>query len=199
MLNSLELVRELIAIPGPPGQEEAVRVAVAAHATALGCVHRADERGNLLIAPPGVDTIPEQVDIVVMAHLDEIALMVVRIEPDGRLVVNSLGGLLPWKWGEGPVIILTSPEQEPLTGILSFGSIHTVDRTNPATLAREEALTWDMARIYTGLSAEALTAQDSDGVRRLHRRAVFRRPRRSRGHAARIGNFVEGFLQGILG
>ena len=160
MLNTLELVRELVVLPGPPGQEEAVRDAVASHVGALGGVCRADARGNLLIAPPGAPAVPERADIVVMAHLDEIALLVQRVESDGRLAVTSLGGLFPWKCGEGPVAILTPGE--PLTGILSFGSIHSGARENPATRAREEPLTWEMARVFTGLSADALAGR---GVR----------------------------------
>lgn len=156
MLNSLELVRELVAIPGPPGQEEAVRKAVAAHAKALGCPCHADERGNLLIGLPGTEAVPETANIVVMAHLDEIALMVVRVEGDGLLAVAPLGGLMPWKWGEGPVTILAAGE--PLTGILSFGSIHSADRSHPATRAREDALTWEMARIFTGLTPPEIFA-----------------------------------------
>ncbi|MBV9850798.1 MAG: M20/M25/M40 family metallo-hydrolase [Armatimonadetes bacterium] len=160
MLNALNLIRDLVALPGPPGQEEAVRAAVAAHAGALGCAHEDDARGNLLIAPPAVGVVPQQPNVVVMAHLDEIALLVVRVEEDGRLVVTNLGGLLPWKWGEGPVTILTPGAA--LTGILSFGSLHSNARENPATRAREEALTWDMARVFTGLSVEDLAAR---GVR----------------------------------
>ena len=105
-MNFLELISELVAIPGPPGQEDLVREAVAAHASRLGCVHETDARGNLLLALPGAERVPEKPDIVVMAHLDEIALLVVRIEGDGRLVVTNLGGAFPWKWGEGPVQIL---------------------------------------------------------------------------------------------
>ena len=155
-LDALNLVRELVAIPGPPGQEEAIRDAVAAHVEALGCVHATDARGNLLVAPPGVDTLPEQPNIVVMAHLDEIALMVVRVETDGRLLVTNLGGLYPWKWGEGPVSILTPGE--PLTGILSFGSVHTNAPGSATVKARESALTWDGVRVFTGLTADELTA-----------------------------------------
>ncbi len=160
MTDALALVRELVAIPGPPGQEDAVREAVAAHADRLGCVHSTDARGNLLIAPPGAKQLPDKPSVVVMAHLDEIALLVVRIEDDGRLVVASMGGAYPWKWGEGPVAILAP--NTPLTGILSFGSIHSASKTNSAVRAKDEALTWDMARVFTGLSKEALAAH---GVR----------------------------------
>ena len=123
MLNSIELVRELVALPGPPGQESAVREAVAAHTNHLNCVSETDARGNLLVSLPGARGIPEKPEIVVMAHLDEIALIVQRVEADGRLAVTALGGLFPWKWGECSVLILASGG--PITGIVSFGSIHT--------------------------------------------------------------------------
>lgn len=160
MTDALALVRELIAIPGPPGQEDAVREAVGAHADRLHCFHTTDARGNLLIAPPGAAHLPDKPQVVVMAHLDEIALLVTCVEADGRLAVTNLGGAFPWKWGEGPVVILAP--SAPLTGILSFGSIHSSDKSNPAVRAKEEALTWDMARVFTGLSADTLAAH---GVR----------------------------------
>ena len=154
MTDPLTLVRELTQLPGPPGQETLVREAVAAHAERLGCVHETDARGNLLLAAPGASRLPDNPEIVVMAHLDEIALLVVRVERDGRLVVTNLGGVFPWKWGEGPVQILASPT--PLDGVLSFGSIHTTDPSSLAAAARERALTWADTRIFTGLSAGEL-------------------------------------------
>jgi len=160
MTNALELVRELTALPGPPGQEKLVRDAVIAHTERLGCVHETDARGNLLISVPGASRLPDHPEIVVMAHLDEIALLVVRVEHDGRLAVTNLGGAFPWKWGEGPVQILAAPT--PLDGVLSFGSIHTTDPSSPASAARERALTWADTRVFTGLSADELAQR---GVR----------------------------------
>ncbi len=158
MTDALDLVRELTALPGPPGQEDQVREAVAAHADRLGCAHETDARGNLLLSLPGAGRIPARPDIVVMAHLDEIALLVVGAEADGRLVVTGQGGAYPWKWGEGPVQILASGG--PLTGILSFGSIHTNDGGSVAAQARERALTWRDARVWTGLTVGALAARN---------------------------------------
>ena len=158
MTDALDLVRELIAVPGPPGQEELIRQAVAAHADRLGCLTETDARGNLLLALPGAARVPARPDVVVMAHLDEIALLVVGAEADGRLAVAALGGAYPWKWGEGPVLVLASGG--PLTGILSFGSIHTNDKGSAAAQARERALAWGDARIWTGLSVEELAARN---------------------------------------
>ncbi len=181
MTNALELVRELTQIPGPPGQEQRVREAVAVHAERLGCVHEADARGNLLLTVPGASRLPDTPDIVVMAHSDEIALLVVRVESDGRLVVTNLGGVFPWKWGEGPVQILASAG--PLDGVLSFGSIHTADGSSPAAAARERALTWADTRIFTGLSAEELA---QNGVR-AGTRVVLHPSRRT---WTEVGDFV---------
>jgi len=181
MTNALELVRELTALPGPPGQEKLVRDAVIAHAARLNCVHETDARGNLLISAPGASRLPDHPQIVVMAHLDEIALLVVRVEGDGRLVVTNLGGVFPWKWGEGPVQILAS--SGPLGGVLSFGSIHTNDPSSPAASARERALTWADTRVFTGLSAEELAAK---GVRAGTRVALHP----SRRTWTEIGDFV---------
>ena len=152
-MNPLDVVRELVAIPGPPGQEMLVREAVATHAERLGCAFETDARGNLLMSLPGAERVPEKPDIMVMAHLDEIALLVVRMDGDGRLAVINLGGAFPWKWGEGPVQILVP---EALTGILSFGGIHTNDPGSVAAQARERAITWADTRVFTGLSAETL-------------------------------------------
>ena len=181
MINALKLVCELTQLPGPPGQEKLVRDAVAAHAERLGCVHETDARGNLLLSVPGASRLPDSPDIVVMAHLDEIALLVVRVESEGKLVVTNLGGVFPWKWGEGPVQVLASAG--PLDGILSFGSIHTTDPSSTASAARERALNWADTRITTGLTAEALA---QSGVR-AGTRVVLHPSRRT---WTEIGDFV---------
>ena len=181
MTTSTELIRELVALPGPPGQEGAIREAVAAHAERLGCACETDARGNLLLSLPGAKAIPDRPEIVVMAHLDEIALIVQRVEADGRLAVAPLGGLFAWKWGEGPVLVMASGGS--LTGIVSFGSIHTTDPTSVAAQAKERALTWADARVFTGLSPEKLAAQ---GVR-AGTRVVLHPSRRG---VTEIGDFV---------
>jgi len=145
-LDPLELLRELVAVPGPPGREEPVRAALEGRLAALGWEAEADPRGNLLVPLEGRGGAPR---VVVTAHLDEIALMVERIEPDGRLRVRPLGGLYPWKWGERTVEILTPAE--PVPAALSFGSIHTRAPESVVRRAGEAPLRWDQARLITGL------------------------------------------------
>jgi putative aminopeptidase FrvX len=148
-LDPAQLLQELVLLPGPPGQEEPVRDYVAAKARALGCVAEFDLRGNLLISAPGAAAINPHPKIVVMAHLDEIAMIVERVDDDGRLKVAQLGALLPWKLGEGPVTVLGERQ---INGVLSFGSIHTASPTNPIVKARETTITFETIRVFTGLT-----------------------------------------------
>ncbi|SVE12162.1 uncharacterized protein METZ01_LOCUS465016, partial [marine metagenome] len=92
--------------------------------------------------------------VAVTAHKDEIALIVKRIEDDGRLRVENTGGLHPWAIGETPVEILTPSTSLP--GVLSIGSKH-VSRQSPAGRLKEgEVLTWDLMWVETKREASAL-------------------------------------------
>ncbi len=152
MLDSTELVKQLIAIPGPPGQENAVRDAAAEIARSIGYTPTTDAKGNLLIQTGTPDGRPA---VVVTAHLDEIGLMTTKIEADGAIRVAELGGVYAWKWGEGPVEIMTADGL--ITGVLSYGAIHTNAPESVAEFARHNPLTFKQAKIFTGLSLTELT------------------------------------------
>jgi putative aminopeptidase FrvX len=116
----------------------------------MGYKYETDAKGNL-ITRLGTSKQPK---IVVTAHMDEIAMIVRRIEPDGRLVVGALGGLYPWKIGEGPLQILA--ETGPIDAVLCFGSIHTDDPISNVRRAEAGPLDWEMARVMMGLTCEEL-------------------------------------------
>jgi putative aminopeptidase FrvX len=141
MKTPTELLADLVALPGPPGQEDAVRDYLAHTLEELGMPWRVDAKGNFLCGA-------ENPKVIVTAHLDEIALMVAGMRHDGSLAVIPLGGVQPWKWGEGPVEVLPLEGGEPIPGVLSFGSIHT---SHPATAIERSragnALTWGDARV----------------------------------------------------
>ena len=80
--------------------------------------------------------------------------MITKIEEDGALRVAALGGAYPWKWGEGPVEILTREGAVP--GALSYGGIHTNAAESVAQQARERPLEWKQAFVFTGMNRDAL-------------------------------------------
>jgi len=151
-VDPLKLLQELVGIPGPPGQEGSVRQALETHLDGLGLKHRTDAKGNLLVGA-------KKPRIVVTAHMDEIAMIVRGIDQAGRLIVGPLGGIFPWKLGEGPVQILAS---EPINGVLSFGSIHTDDKASNVRRADRMSIDWEMVRVQTGMGPLQLR---SNGVR----------------------------------
>lgn len=178
-MDPLALLQELVSIPGPPGQEQEVREALRVHVTSFGLEPRTDAKGNLIVdLQPGVKP-----KIVVTAHMDEIAMIVRAVEPDGSLSVTSLGGLLPWKLGEGPVEVLGEMS---FTGILSFGSIHT-EAAESTVVEAKEGLTWDLAQVFTGLSEVELAYR---GVRPGTRVVVAR----SRRTLTPVGNLISGYF-----
>ncbi len=154
------MLADLVALPGPPGQENAVADWVAECAKALGFTLQTDAKNNRFVFLG--DDKPGPPDVVVTAHLDEIALMVTRVAEDGVLSVSALGGAHPWKWGEGPVEILASGGAF-VPGVLGFGGIHT---SHPASVIQQarngNVPSWDMARIVTGLTGAELAEK---GVR----------------------------------
>ena len=155
-----ELLSALVVLPGPPGQEDAVRDYLAAQLTSLGLPHRTDAKGNLLTCA-GTE-LPQTPTVVVTAHMDEIALIVTGFDAGGRVRVSALGGLHPWKWGEGAVEILSVTGGEPVPGVLGFGSIHTTSPYSAAAQARDgKSITWGDAFVFHG---ETVAALEKHGV-----------------------------------
>jgi putative aminopeptidase FrvX len=95
--------------------------------------------------------------VQVHAHKDEISTIVKRIDPDGVLHLDSLGGAHPWKFGEGAVEVLGDHTAVP--GILGVGSMHTTAASTAVAQARQYALDWSMVHVTTRLRADELAAR----------------------------------------
>jgi putative aminopeptidase FrvX len=180
-MNALDLLQELVSVPGPPGQEDGVRELLEGHLDQLGFTHSTDAKGNLIVRLGK----SARARVVVTAHMDEIALFVSQINPDGSLKVAPLGGIYPWKLGEGPVTIMASKGH--IEGILSIGSIHTESNLSTAKHAKTDVLTWDMTTVLTGQTKDELIAR---GVRLGTRVAVSP----SRRTLTQFGDFVSGYF-----
>jgi putative aminopeptidase FrvX len=85
-----ELIRELMLIPGLSGHEHRVAAAVAAHLDGLGLAHGGDRLGNLTCTLPGD---PARPPVMVFAHMDQLGFVVRRIETDGLIRLERLGGV----------------------------------------------------------------------------------------------------------
>jgi putative aminopeptidase FrvX len=84
----LEHMRELCAIPGPPGREDAVRDRIVEILRPSADILRADAFGNLIARHSAVDTVPH---VLIECHMDEVGLVVRQVEPGGAVRFDKVG------------------------------------------------------------------------------------------------------------
>jgi endoglucanase len=84
----IEHIRELCALPGPPGREEAVRERIAEILRPSADALRSDAFGNLIARHSAVDTVPH---ILIECHMDEVGIVVQSVEPGGAVRFEKVG------------------------------------------------------------------------------------------------------------
>ncbi|MGY1685293.1 M42 family metallopeptidase [Geodermatophilus sp. SYSU D00867] len=182
-----DLLDELLRTYGPCGEEQSVRDLVRRELEPLADEVSVDAAGNLVALLHGRDRSAPAVRV--MAHLDELSMMVKRVEPDGTLRVSSLGVMYPGNFGLGPVAVLG--RRETLTGVLTLGSEHTTTdspriwETKPDQ--GDKAMDWSHVYVFTGRPADELAAA---GVHPGTRVCVHA----DRRGLTRFGDFVGGYF-----
>jgi putative aminopeptidase FrvX len=139
------MLSQLLAIPSPSGREQVMARQIMAIAQDAGYTPVMDAAGNVLVRLEGSDA--GRPPMVLAAHMDEIGMVVTRVDPDGNLQVSRSGALFAFKIGEGPVTVLGDTGQ--ITGVLSFGSTHVAG-------AEQMNVRWEDAWIVTGLTPAQL-------------------------------------------
>ncbi len=188
----LSLVQELVSARGPVGQEDEVRTVVQREMKRLCDAVSVDEAGNVIGLLRGRTGRSAAPTLRVMAHMDELSLIVKRVESDGTLRVRPLGGVFPWVFGLGPVDVLGDRRTAP--GVLGVGCMHTtretpaVHRSKDATRGGEARTPeWDQVFLVTRLSAGDLEAA---GVHAGTRVVLAQEARRLR----TVGDCVAGYF-----
>jgi putative aminopeptidase FrvX len=170
-----DLLQELLWAYGPCGQEDAVRAVCARELEPLVDDMWTDEAGNLIGYLAGAggsadrtrtlnhrhrSTAKASVATLIMAHLDELSMLVKRIEPDGSLHLTQLGIMYPGNFGLGPVVVLG--DHETFTAVLTLGSEHTTKESPRIWETKpdqgDKALDWQHVYVFTGRSPEQLAA-----------------------------------------
>lgn len=148
--NTRELLQELLLAYGPCGQEDAVRDICRRELAPRVDECWTDDAGNLVGLIRGeADGAPTT---RVLAHLDELSMLVKRVGPDGSLHLTPLGTMYPGNFGLGPVAILG--RREMLTGVLTLGSEHTTKESARIWETKpdqgDKALDWLHVYVFTG-------------------------------------------------
>ena len=120
-LNSIwEKTRELCQIPGLSGREGRVAAAIEMHLNRLGLHCSKDLLGNLWTTVKGKDRSPS---ILLFAHMDQLGFVVRKIESDGRLSIERVGGV-PEKALQSQRVVITVDDGTEIPGIIGTKSHH---------------------------------------------------------------------------
>jgi putative aminopeptidase FrvX len=155
-----DLLRELLSAYGPCGQEDAVREICSRALTPVVDDVHTDRAGNVVGLIRGTSPRGDAEAIRVLAHMDELSMLVKRVESDGTLHVTPLGTMYPANFGLGPVAVLG--DHETLCGVLTLGSEHTTKESGRIWETKpdqgDKALDWTHVYIFTGRSPDQLAA-----------------------------------------
>ena len=89
----IELMKQLCALPGPSGCEDAVREFVLEKVKPFADEIKMDAIGNIMVFRKGKKALERPV--VVCAHMDEVGVIIKQITDDGMLKFGFVGGVDP--------------------------------------------------------------------------------------------------------
>lgn len=110
----------LVQAPGLSGHEGQVRSLLARELRAIGLEPKADVLGNLMTTLPGD---PARPSVMLFAHMDQLGLVVRRIEPDGFLRIERLGGV-PERALPAQAVSIGTRDGGQIPGVIGLRSHH---------------------------------------------------------------------------
>ncbi|AUZ45879.1 M28 family peptidase [Pseudomonas orientalis] len=149
------LLEQLLLARGPGGQEDEVRAICLERLRPLCDETWVDPAGNVIGLVKGAqdDGAPRRA-VKIMAHMDEIAMVVKHVDTDGTLRVTALGGANPVNFGMCPVDILGDHQFIP--GVLSFGSMHATGNAPQGADVLSGDVHWNDVHVITRCSVQTL-------------------------------------------
>lgn len=133
---------ELMRVPGLSGHEDRVRRSLRRRLDAIGVESRADRLGNLVAHFPG-----EGPAVMLFTHMDQLGFIVRRIEPDGLIRLERLGGV-PERALAAQEVLFCLGEGRDIPGVIANKSHHA---TTPAE--KYQVTPYPELYVDTGLSS----------------------------------------------
>lgn len=109
---------DLMKVPGLSGHEDRVRRAIRQRLDDMGVASSSDRLGNLLAHFPG-----EGPSVMLFTHMDQLGFVVRRIEPDGLLRLERLGGV-PERALAAQEVLICGADGRDVAGIIANKSHH---------------------------------------------------------------------------
>lgn len=144
---------DLMHVPGLAGHEDRVRRRIAAELGRLDIASRADRLGNLIATLAGDAAAPS---VMLFAHMDQLGFVVRRIEPDGFVRIERLGGVPERALPAHPVVFCVG-EGRDVPGLIAHKSHH-------ATAQEEKYRVLPYADLYIDLGLDSAGAVRDLGI-----------------------------------
>jgi putative aminopeptidase FrvX len=148
-----KLTADLMLIPGLSGHEDRVRRALAKELAALGLSPQSDRLGNLFATLAGDTKLPS---VMLFAHMDQLGLVVRKIESNGMIRVERLGGV-PERALAAQSVLLCVGEGRDVAGVIANKSHH-------ATSADEKYHVVPYAELYIDAGFSSAAAVLAAGI-----------------------------------
>lgn len=110
----------LMSIPGLSGHEDRVRRHIAASLPKLPHPPRTDRLGNLIVTVPGDSDAPS---VMLFAHMDQLGFLVRKIEDDGLIRIERMGGVPERALAAQAVLLCVGPGRD-VPGVICNKSHH---------------------------------------------------------------------------
>ena len=143
---------ELMRIPGLSGHEDRVRRAIAQKLATADIVSRSDRLGNLIASFPGRGP-----DIMLFTHMDQIGFVVRRIEKDGFIRLERLGGV-PERALLAQAVLFAVEDGPDVPGVIACKSHH-------ATLPEEKHQVPRVQELFIDTGHGSREAVEAAGIR----------------------------------
>ncbi len=143
---------DLMAIAGLSGHEDRVRRALRDRLGAMGIVAQTDRLGNLVASFPGHGP-----SVLLFTHMDQLGFIVRRIEADGLIRLERLGGV-PERALAAQEVLICVGEGRDVPGVIANKSHH-------ATGPDEKYTVTPYADLYVDTGLPSVSAVEAAGIR----------------------------------
>ena len=107
-------------LPGLSGYEDRVRKVIARKLAAAGIATRTDRPGNLIATLDGDGALPS---VMIFAHMDQLGFVVRRIDSDGMIRLERLGGV-PERALASQAVLISTGDGHDIPGVIANKSHH---------------------------------------------------------------------------
>ena len=151
----IELMKELCALPGPSGCEDAVRAFVLKRVKPFADEIRTDAIGNIMVFRKGKKALERPV--VLCAHMDEVGVIIKKITEDGMLKFGFVGGV-------DPRVVIGRPVRfGDVPGVIGIKAVHLTTAAERRTMPKTKNLYIDIGATSRA-AAEKLVSLGYYGV-----------------------------------